>query len=271
MIRFKVNKKYIIHTLDMFRTAIELPTATAERPFIPPVDFPYIKEFLKILGYQGQLQRVSKFYVKNLAQLWQTMFKLGLAEAKSAKVYKAQQNVFLVENRILKADVEKLVEGDDESSGDEFADTMILSDEDSDDWIEHGSHKENSNEIVDDDDHTDYLLIKNQRTGSLESRYENMKTTIRLPYRSIRTDLSSNKAIAEELMGIIEKVNEALTQLATSTTKYVMKVNVLRYDAFYKRDHDDHPGDDAPQEGEKSTKRQKTSKSSKSARGSSLK
>ncbi|GKC67034.1 hypothetical protein Tco_1099632 [Tanacetum coccineum] len=44
-----------------------------------------------------------------------------------------------------------------------------------------------------------------------------------------------------------------------------------RNDAFRKRDHDDHQGDDAPPEGEKSAKRQKTSKSSKSARGSSSK
>ncbi|GKD54205.1 hypothetical protein Tco_1287592, partial [Tanacetum coccineum] len=44
-----------------------------------------------------------------------------------------------------------------------------------------------------------------------------------------------------------------------------------RDDAFQKHDHDDHQGDDAPLEGEKSAKRQKTSKSSKSARGSSSK
>ncbi|GJZ85695.1 hypothetical protein Tco_0651034 [Tanacetum coccineum] len=42
-------------------------------------------------------------------------------------------------------------------------------------------------------------------------------------------------------------------------------------DAFHKRDHDDHQGDDDPHEGEKGTKRQRTSKSSKSARGSSSK
>ncbi|GJV41570.1 hypothetical protein Tco_1420010 [Tanacetum coccineum] len=42
-------------------------------------------------------------------------------------------------------------------------------------------------------------------------------------------------------------------------------------DAFSKRDHDDHQGDDVPPEGEKIVKRQKTSKISKSARGSSSK
>ncbi|GJV15643.1 hypothetical protein Tco_1360966 [Tanacetum coccineum] len=45
-------------------------------------------------------------------------------------------------------------------------------------------------------------------------------------------------------------------------------VSSCRIDAFRKRDHDDHQGDDAPLEGEKNAKRQKISKSSKSARGS---
>ncbi|GKB59966.1 hypothetical protein Tco_0916152 [Tanacetum coccineum] len=47
--------KDIIYTLDIFCTALKLPTATVEKPFIPLADFPYIKEFLKILGYQGQI------------------------------------------------------------------------------------------------------------------------------------------------------------------------------------------------------------------------
>ncbi|GKE62294.1 hypothetical protein Tco_1512661, partial [Tanacetum coccineum] len=42
-----------------------------------------------------------------------------------------------------------------------------------------------------------------------------------------------------------------------------------RYDAFCKRDHDEHQGDDAPPEEEKGAKRQKTSRSSKTTRGSS--
>ncbi|GJY11892.1 hypothetical protein Tco_0381201 [Tanacetum coccineum] len=43
------------------------------------------------------------------------------------------------------------------------------------------------------------------------------------------------------------------------------------FDAFSKRDHDDHEGDDAHLKGEKNEKRQNVSKSSKSARGSSSK
>nr|GEU79659.1 hypothetical protein [Tanacetum cinerariifolium] len=48
--------------------------------------------------------------------------------------------------------------------------------------------------------------------------------------------------------------------------KYLASAGSCRDDAFCKRDHDEHQGDDAPPEGEKSAKRQKASKSSKSAR-----
>nr|GFD28705.1 hypothetical protein [Tanacetum cinerariifolium] len=48
--------------------------------------------------------------------------------------------------------LKKLLEGEDESSGSEFTDTMLLSDEDFGDRLENRSHKENQKEIDDDDD-----------------------------------------------------------------------------------------------------------------------
>ncbi|GKB24115.1 hypothetical protein Tco_0863516 [Tanacetum coccineum] len=247
----------------------------------------------------------------------------------------------------------------DESSGSEFVDTMLLSDEDFSDRIENESHKENPTKIDDDDekkddkhddakdnkdkndddDHNDQSLIL-WRMGSLEIRTEKMQIHIPSPPGSIKTDLSSDKEI-----GIMKEVNEALREivpkLTTSTTNDRMKDNLpkmvnddvkkereihmqitvlnvhpttststtstsdlqqqlylkmksdlqsqvvnpelwnalkakyekssCKYDAFRKRYHDDHPGDDAPQEVEKSAKRQKTSRSSKSTRGSSSK
>ncbi|GKE60113.1 hypothetical protein Tco_1510480 [Tanacetum coccineum] len=80
---------------------------------------------------------------------------LSLAKSKTTKVYEEQQNATLVENKIIEEDVEKLVEGNDESTSDEFDDTKILSDEDSDDRIEPVSHKENPKETVDDDEKND--------------------------------------------------------------------------------------------------------------------
>ncbi|GKE04132.1 hypothetical protein Tco_1396150 [Tanacetum coccineum] len=71
-----VDKKDIIYTVDMFCATLKLLVETPKQPFIPPYDFDYIWPFLKILGYQGSLERVSAFFIKNLAQPWQTLFKV---------------------------------------------------------------------------------------------------------------------------------------------------------------------------------------------------
>ncbi|GJV52242.1 putative reverse transcriptase domain-containing protein [Tanacetum coccineum] len=101
-----------------------------------------------------------------------------------------------------------------------IADTILLDEEDSGTRIEPGSHKDKPKNIDDDDDetrddktdddddnddddHTNHALIKTQRTGSLEIRTEKMQTPIPLPPRSPRKDLSSNKAIDQELMVLI--------------------------------------------------------------------
>nr|GEW73765.1 hypothetical protein [Tanacetum cinerariifolium] len=88
-------------------------------------------------------------------------------------------------------DVEKLIEGEDEFDGDEFADMVHLSDEYSSDKIEPRSHKEKPKEIVDDgankddddkhddakddkndddndNDDDDQALIRTRRMGSSE-------------------------------------------------------------------------------------------------------
>ncbi|GKE68423.1 hypothetical protein Tco_1526495 [Tanacetum coccineum] len=74
--QFMVNNEEITYIVNMFRTTLKLPVETPEQPFIPPADFNYIKPFLRILGYQGSLKKVSAFFTKNLAQPWQTMFKV---------------------------------------------------------------------------------------------------------------------------------------------------------------------------------------------------
>ncbi|GKF91751.1 hypothetical protein Tco_0275452, partial [Tanacetum coccineum] len=107
------------------------------------------------------------------------------------------------EKKILEEDVEKLVEGGYEFDGDKFANTVLLSDEESGDRIEPGSHKYKPEEIVDDekkddddkhvdayddkddhddnDDNDDHSLIRTRRIGSLEIRTENMQTPILSP------------------------------------------------------------------------------------------
>nr|GEU31817.1 retrovirus-related Pol polyprotein from transposon TNT 1-94 [Tanacetum cinerariifolium] len=75
-IYFMVYKQEITYTVDMFRATLKLPVETLEQPFIPPASLEYIQPFLKIIVYQGLVDKVSAFYTKNLAHPWQTMFKV---------------------------------------------------------------------------------------------------------------------------------------------------------------------------------------------------
>ncbi|GKA62004.1 hypothetical protein Tco_0761523 [Tanacetum coccineum] len=49
---------------------------TLENPFVAPVNIETIEDFMNMVGYQGVIDKVSAFYMKNLAQPWQAMFKV---------------------------------------------------------------------------------------------------------------------------------------------------------------------------------------------------
>ncbi|GKF38850.1 hypothetical protein Tco_0118911, partial [Tanacetum coccineum] len=49
---------------------------TPENPFVAPVNIQTIEAFMNRIGYQGVVGKVSAFYTKNLAQPWQTLFKV---------------------------------------------------------------------------------------------------------------------------------------------------------------------------------------------------
>ncbi|GKB99536.1 hypothetical protein Tco_0985673 [Tanacetum coccineum] len=120
----------------------------------------------------------------------------------------------LIEEKLLEEDVEKIVEGIEDLDGNTLADTILLSDEDSGDRSEPGSHKDKLEEIHDDDDdkkkdnkkdddndnheddHNDNALIITQVMGSSEIRIEKMQTPIPSPPRSPTNDLSLDNAIA---------------------------------------------------------------------------
>ncbi|GJY19854.1 hypothetical protein Tco_0392420 [Tanacetum coccineum] len=102
----------------------------------------------------------------------------------------------------------------------EWSKYATLTQEDSGTRLEPGSHKENPKTINDDDDdveekkdnkkdddndddenddHIDHTLVKDQVTGSSETRKEKMQIPIPSPHRSSRTDLSSDKTLSQEL------------------------------------------------------------------------
>ncbi|GJU36155.1 hypothetical protein Tco_1184509 [Tanacetum coccineum] len=49
---------------------------TSKNPFVAPANIHTIEAFMNKVGYQGVVDKVSAFFTKNLAQPWQTMFKV---------------------------------------------------------------------------------------------------------------------------------------------------------------------------------------------------
>ncbi|GJU28260.1 hypothetical protein Tco_1166881 [Tanacetum coccineum] len=346
--------------MDMFRATLQLPVETIEQPFIKSTSLEYIQPFLKIVGYQGLVDKVSAFFIKNLAQPWQTMFKvfnrcltsrltghdqtkinvmqifyavinkvhvdyasllwwyfihyvqqkkndyhsikddtplvivyttgkvtikgmlipddLLIVEIRDIQAYKdykekyggvevlmiqpelvestqgmnrtpraTRKNIpdevvqkkkikgtlvaeetnslrkylkirfkqrepstttppLPIEQHMLHEDIKKLVDGDEKSTTDEFANTK------------------KDDKTDDADDHTDHALIKTQRTGSLEIRTEKMQTPIPSPLRSPRKDLSSYKAIDQELIVFVTPTPSTSTQDHSKPTSNKCKI-----------------------------------------------
>ncbi|GKB56623.1 hypothetical protein Tco_0912809 [Tanacetum coccineum] len=155
---------------------------------------------------------------------------VNLALDKTAKAYKEQHKVAEVEDKILEDDVDKFVEGEEDDDGTEFADTVLLIDVDFSDKLDPRSHKDKLEEINDDDDdnqkdgkkdddddnddndHDDHALIRTRVTGSSEIRTKKMQIPIPSPPRSLRTDLSSDKAINQELTNSVTPTPATLSQ-----------------------------------------------------------
>ncbi|GJZ89189.1 hypothetical protein Tco_0660971 [Tanacetum coccineum] len=119
-------------------------------------------------------------------------------------------------------------------------------DDDYEDRIEPGSHKENP-EFVDDDDDKEEEK-QNDDMGSLEIRNEETQTTIPTPTSSPRKILSSDKNIDKKLTDIV-----SIPTTTTSKHSQVKKLISSKYshlpDDFHSQ-HDEHQEDDAPPEGE---------------------
>nr|GEY33255.1 hypothetical protein [Tanacetum cinerariifolium] len=142
-----------------------------------------------------------------------------------------------LEQHMLHDDIEKMVDEDEESTANEFADTVLLDEEDSDDRLEPVSHKKKPENINDDDDvekksdkkdddhdYTDQALIGTRMTGSSEIRTEKMQTPIPSPPRSPRKDLSSDKAIDQELTAYVSPTPATSTQDSSKPTSSKCKI-----------------------------------------------
>nr|GEV91673.1 integrase, catalytic region, zinc finger, CCHC-type, peptidase aspartic, catalytic [Tanacetum cinerariifolium] len=185
-----VGKILLDHPLSYASTAT---VETPDNPFVAPVTIKIIESFMNKVGYQGVVDKVFAFYMKNLAQPWQTMFKvfnhclttrtsrhdqtkiniLQLFHAVTNRTnvdYAALLCVYTTENVLVRG-------------------MLIL-----DAFL--------TKEIHATDDFKEYETVDEEKyvdTGSLEARTEEMKTQIPTPPRSTRIISSSDKNITQEL------------------------------------------------------------------------
>ncbi|GJW98470.1 retrovirus-related pol polyprotein from transposon TNT 1-94 [Tanacetum coccineum] len=209
-ISFTIDRETIIYTVDMFRDTHKMSVETLGHPFIVPSDLKFIPRFLKIVGYEGI---VDKHSIKDdipLRSVYSTgnvtvrgMLILGELlnddicatkeykeyEIKFVRIAEEQDNMMIVQEKLTEEDIEKIVDGDDEESyASAFADSVFQDDEDTSTMIEPKSHKENpevvddnDNNDDDDDDHNDHAFVRNKVSGCLEDRTEKMQTPIPSP------------------------------------------------------------------------------------------
>nr|GEV64877.1 hypothetical protein [Tanacetum cinerariifolium] len=180
-------------------------------------------------------------------------------------------NVSAVEKKILEEGVEKLVEGEEESNGSDFADMGI---------------KEKVNEALKD------IVLKIATTATNDLINENLPRIVANVVNKKRefSKVVVPPLISQEFVAHAPKIIEELFRIYMQNTvlnvhpttklwdvlkakfeKSSASVGSYMYDAFRKRNYDDHQGDNAPREGEKNVKSQKLSKISNSARSSSSK
>ncbi|GJU01527.1 integrase, catalytic region, zinc finger, CCHC-type containing protein [Tanacetum coccineum] len=237
-IKFMLDTKEFTYIVDMFRVTLHLPVETRKNPFVAPVNIQTIKTFMNKVGYKGVVDKVNAFYTKNLAQPLQTMFK-----NKEAIQYPRFIKLIIADLMKKFPDIPQRVDEDYHSIKNDTSlisvyttrnvlvrgmlipDTFLTEeirvvegekdDNDSEDMLEPGSHKENPEYIDDDDDEEKVDEEKDVDTGSLETRTGEMQTPIPTLPRSPRINLSSDKNITQELTDIVP-----LPTVTTSKTSH---------------------------------------------------
>ncbi|GJS91561.1 hypothetical protein Tco_0774197 [Tanacetum coccineum] len=226
------------YTVDMFCDTLHLPVKTPENPFVAPINIQTIKDFMNMVGYQGMVDKVSAFYTKNLALPWQTMFKVfnRCLTTRTSGHDQTKINILQLFHAMINrtnVDYAALLWWDfmnngkkrKQSVGESSSPLKSLKitirqqkvvegekdDDDSEDRLELGGHKENPKHVVDDDNKEKVDEIKDDEIGSLETRTEEMHTPIPTTPRSPRKILSLDKNIVQELTDTI------LTPTATTS------------------------------------------------------
>nr|GEZ80630.1 hypothetical protein [Tanacetum cinerariifolium] len=211
-IKFTLDRQEIFYTIDMFCDTLHLPVETLENPFSAPATIQVIKPFMQTYGYQGVIDNVSAFYMKLLAQSWQTMVKKfpSIPQRLDEDYHSIKDDIPLeYETMFIKAVVlmirPQLVVSTQRKHRNtpssyrrwnwSSAFLLLLNDDDDENEKDKKDEKKDDEE-KDNDDHIDHTLVKTEEIGSLENRKEKMQTPIPTPSRYPRTELPSDKIIS---------------------------------------------------------------------------
>ncbi|GKA91739.1 hypothetical protein Tco_0813664 [Tanacetum coccineum] len=345
---------------------LHLPVETPENLFVAPANIHTIEAFMNRVGYQDVIDKVSAFFMKNLAQPWKTMFKVfnRCLTTRTSGHDQTKINILQLFHVLIVADlmkkfpnIPKRLEEDYHSIKDDVplrthritpsahrSPTVFASppetkkrhqikgksssprnslkitikrnqlvekdDDDSEDRIEPGSHKDNPEVVVDDDDNErekkddemgralrrmcrrqGYMIQDMERKCVSIAKFWETHNKIDDILHEVVLQIAENDpdafrsevpafisqefkahapAIIEELFKNHVQFNVIHVHPTTTTSTETESSTNLRKDDFHSH-HDEHQDDDAHPEGEKRVKRSKKSKRSKSARGLSPK
>ncbi|GKD37334.1 hypothetical protein Tco_1257541 [Tanacetum coccineum] len=309
-IKFLLDTKKFVYTVDMFRDTLQLLVETPKNPFVAAANIHTIEAFMNRVGYQGVVDKVSAFFTKNLAQPWieedYHSIKDDIPLIRETNDFKEYETVFMKVAILMNQpqpvvsthgtnrntprahrsptvyanplEMKKRKQTARESSSPRKSlkitikqrQTFEKDDDDSEDRIEPGIHKDNP-EFVNDDDDDKVEEKQSDDMGSFEIRNEEAQITIPTPLSSPRKILSSDKKTYQELTDIVSVLTTTTSKHSQVKKRISSKYSHLpsairRMEDDFHSQHDEHQDDDAPPEGEKRAKRGKGSKRSKSIR-----
>ncbi|GJS31928.1 hypothetical protein Tco_0492548 [Tanacetum coccineum] len=154
---------------------------------------------------------------------------LSLTLHKTALATEAQENIAKVQEKLDEEEIKRMVEGEKDKESYEKVvvdeDVSKKNDDEKDEDEDEDEVNDDDVEKIDDvaeendnDDHTDHTLVGTQAMSSMESRNEQMQTSIPTPTRSPKKGLSYDKTISEELTTTVSPTT-ATTSKDLSTLK----------------------------------------------------
>nr|GEV22171.1 retrovirus-related Pol polyprotein from transposon TNT 1-94 [Tanacetum cinerariifolium] len=230
-----------------------IPVQAPDNPFVAPVNIKTIEVFINRVGYQGVVDKVSAFYMKNLGQPWQTMFKVfnRCLTTRTSGHYQTKINILqmfhvvinLTDNdyaallwwdfmnnvkqkeeaiytrKLDEEEIDKMVDGDEdeESYASKFADLVLNDDvDDSGTKLEPESHKENPEKVFDDD-----VEIEKEKKDDENVKKDKKAEEIKKDKNDVEKidDVVKEKDIVDDIHEVLDHCNKVVPDITFVKTK----------------------------------------------------